>query len=60
MPPGRMAADYRLRGADAVYVVVARRFGTTLITLDVEQRRRIAGLLTSLTPVHDWPERRSG
>ena len=45
-----MAADYRLRGADAVYVAVARRFGTTLVTLDVEQRSRSGGLLTSLTP----------
>jgi len=29
-----LAARYRLRGSDAVYMAVARRFGATLITLD--------------------------
>jgi predicted nucleic acid-binding protein len=37
-----LAADYRLRGADAVYVAVARQFGTTLVTLDEQQRTRAA------------------
>ena len=46
-----IAADYRLRGADAIYAAVARRFGTTLITLDNEQRVRAAPLVTAYTPV---------
>ncbi len=37
-----IAAEYRLRGSDAVYAAVALQFGATLITLDQEQRRRIA------------------
>jgi len=37
-----IAARHRLRGSDAVYVAVARRFGATLITLDAEQRERAA------------------
>jgi predicted nucleic acid-binding protein len=45
-----VAAQYSLRGSDAVYAVVALRFGTTLITLDREQRDRVAGVLTTRTP----------
>lgn len=46
-----IAARYRLRGSDAVYVAVARRFGATLVTLDAEQRERAAAVV----PVH-WPD----
>lgn len=46
-----IAARYRLRGSDAVYIAVARRFGATLVTLDAEQRERAAAIV----PVH-WPE----
>ena len=35
-----LAAIHRLRGADAVYVAVARRYGTTLVSRDDEQRDR--------------------
>jgi len=35
-----IAAVHRLRGSDAVYVAVARRFAATLVTLDSEQARR--------------------
>jgi predicted nucleic acid-binding protein len=45
-----LAADYRLRGADAVYAAVAQRYGTVLITLDVEQRTRIAPVVPTMTP----------
>jgi predicted nucleic acid-binding protein len=38
-----LAADYALRGADAIYVAVARRYGCTLISLDREQLERPAG-----------------
>jgi predicted nucleic acid-binding protein len=45
-----IAADARLRGADAIYVAVARRYGTTLVTLDTEQRTRVATIVAALTP----------
>jgi len=44
-----LAAQYRLRGADAVYVAVALRFGSRLVTLDVEQRTRARSLVDTLT-----------
>jgi predicted nucleic acid-binding protein len=45
-----IAADRTLRGADAVYVAVAQRYGTTLVSLDREQRERAAPLVTVMTP----------
>ena len=45
----RVAARYRLRGADAVYVAVARVSGSTLITLDYQQRHRAADLVPTMT-----------
>ena len=45
-----VAAQFRLRGSDAVYAAVALRFGTTLITLDREQRERVASVLTAQYP----------
>jgi len=45
-----LAADYYLRGADAVYVAVARRHGCTLVSLDVEQRERGAIVVTARSP----------
>ncbi len=45
-----IAAHHRLRGSDAVYVAVARRFGATLITLDAEQRERAAAVLPVRSP----------
>jgi predicted nucleic acid-binding protein len=35
-----LAATHRLRGADSIYVAVARRYGTTLVSRDEEQRSR--------------------
>lgn len=40
-----IAARHRLRGSDAVYAAVARRFAATLVTLDKEQRRRAAAVV---------------
>ncbi len=51
-----LAADYRLRGADAVYVAVARQFGTTLVTLDEQQRTRAATSITIRTPAEALAE----
>ncbi len=45
-----IAAHNRLRGSDAVYVAVARRFGATLITLDAEQLERAAALVPVQRP----------
>ena len=44
------AAQYRLRGSDAVYAAVALRFGTVLMTLDREQHDRLANVVTSRYP----------
>jgi len=51
-----LAADYRLRGADAVYVAVARQFGTALVTLDEQQRIRAATSITIRTPAEALAE----
>jgi predicted nucleic acid-binding protein len=51
-----VAAQYHLRGSDAVYAVVALRFGSTLITLDREQRERIAEALTAHYPAEALAE----
>jgi predicted nucleic acid-binding protein len=45
-----LAAVHRLRGADSVYVAVARRYGTTLVTRDEEQRSRASAVITCQTP----------
>ena len=46
----QLGAEARLRGADAVYAAVARRFGATLITRDRQQLERLRALLPVLTP----------
>jgi predicted nucleic acid-binding protein len=45
-----LAANHRLRGADAVYVAVAQRYGTTLVSRDEEQRSRGSAVVTCQTP----------
>jgi len=50
-----MAAQHRLRGSDAVYVAVAQRFGSVLVTRDREQRERIGALLMARTPAEALP-----
>jgi predicted nucleic acid-binding protein len=45
-----LAATYRLRGADAVYVAVARRYGTTIVSRDEEQRFRGGAVVSCRTP----------
>jgi hypothetical protein len=39
-----------LRGADSIYVAVARRYGTTLVSRDDEQRTRGSAVVACLTP----------
>jgi len=47
---GEIAAHYRIRGCDAVYVALAQSSGAPLITLDRQQRERVPTSLTALTP----------
>jgi predicted nucleic acid-binding protein len=43
-----IAADYRIRGCDAVYVALAQQLGDTLVTWDNEQLQRgVAVILTT-------------
>lgn len=45
-----LAAAHRLRGADSIYVAVARRYGTTLISRDEEQRVRGSAVVACQRP----------
>jgi len=45
-----VAAQHQLRGSDAVYAAVALRFGSSLVTLDREQRERVAGVIHAFLP----------
>jgi predicted nucleic acid-binding protein len=45
-----VAARHCLRGSDAVYAAVALRFGSTLVTLDEEQRQRVANVVSACRP----------
>lgn len=45
-----LAAAHRLRGADAVYLAVARRYATTLISRDDEQVARGSEVVPCRTP----------
>ena len=51
-----VAAQYQLRGSDAVYAAVALRFGSTLITLDPEQRERVTSAILTLYPAEALKE----
>jgi len=48
---GRLAAEYRLRGCDAIYAALAQREGARLITWDEQQRERAAAVVETLTPI---------
>ena len=45
-----LAATHRLRGADAVYIAVARRYGTTIVARNQEQKMRGGAVVTCHTP----------
>jgi predicted nucleic acid-binding protein len=51
-----LAAQNRLRGADAVYAAVALRSGTTPITLDREHLTRLTGIVSTRTPTEVLPD----
>jgi predicted nucleic acid-binding protein len=45
-----VAAQNRLGGSDAAYVVVALRFGSTFVTLDRRRRQRLAAVVSVCLP----------
>jgi predicted nucleic acid-binding protein len=45
-----LSASRALRGADAIYVAVARQLGIPLVTLDQEQISRSAGIIATIRP----------
>ncbi|MHB1830696.1 MAG: type II toxin-antitoxin system VapC family toxin [Candidatus Micrarchaeaceae archaeon] len=45
-----LAAEYKLRGADSLYVAVAHQYGCKLISLDDVQRDNSSKLIDTLTP----------
>jgi len=46
----RLAADLRLRGADAAYVALAAQLGIPLVTWDAEQQTRSSPTVMTRTP----------
>ncbi len=54
-----MAAHYRLRGADAVYLAVARRYAARVVSRNDEQRSRGGAVATCLTPEEALKERKA-
>lgn len=54
----QIAADCRLRGADAVYVATAEEFTTTLVTWDGNMLQRGAAVVATMTP-EDWLQAQS-
>jgi predicted nucleic acid-binding protein len=55
-----LAATHRLRGADAVYLAVAHRYGATLVSRDAEQRIRGSVVVPCLSPEQALRESRQG
>jgi len=47
----RLASQYRVRGADAVYAAIAWRYEATLVTRDRQQLERLHSTLSVMTPV---------
>ncbi len=45
-----VAANQKLRGADAIYAALALQVGSTLVTLDKEQLNRLTGIVATVTP----------
>jgi len=48
-----LAADYCIRGCDAVYVALAQERGATLITLDRQQRERVPPNISARSPAEE-------
>jgi predicted nucleic acid-binding protein len=52
-----LAVQHRLRGADAVYLATARRYGTTLVSRDDEQLARGSAVTACRTPEAELGDR---
>ena len=48
-----IAQNFFLRGADALYIALARRMNAPLVTLDSEMLERVPVVITCLSPA-DW------
>jgi predicted nucleic acid-binding protein len=46
----QLAADYMLRGADSIYVAVAKQLNIPLLTLDEEQFKRASKIIQTIKP----------
>jgi len=46
----QLAADHMLRGADSVYVAVAKQLNIPLVTLDEEQFKRASKIIKTIKP----------
>ena len=53
----QIAAEHRLRGADAVYVAVVDAFDAALISWDQEMRKRCPAAVETMTPEERCGER---
>jgi predicted nucleic acid-binding protein len=52
----QMAAELRLRGADAMYLALARELAVPLVSWDAEQIARGTRFVTTFTPLtYPWP-----
>ena len=48
----RIAADHKLRGADAIYIAIAEEYSTLLVAWDAEILQRGAPVVTTLSPAN--------
>jgi len=55
-----LAVAARLRGADPVYAAVAQAYGTTLVTLEIQQLERLSPVLRTIRPGDALAELESG
>ncbi|MBI5713643.1 MAG: type II toxin-antitoxin system VapC family toxin [Chloroflexi bacterium] len=46
----QLAADYKLRGADSIYVAAAKQLNIPLVTLDEEQFKRASKIIQTIKP----------
>jgi len=48
-----LAARYKIRGCDAVYIALAKQRDATLITLDLQQRERVPATIIARSPAEE-------
>ncbi len=47
---GRIAAEWKLRGCDAIYTAVTKRYNLKLVTIDNQQKERSCFIVKVVTP----------